>query len=517
MNELFTLIYNANIWTRDGKKTWMLIKNHKIEKIGDLTTIDEVESMNVLKLDLEGQTILPGLQDAHIHVYSLGRSKFRLQLNKPKSIAEMQNKLETYINDLVPNGEWVVGYNWDQDYMEDKRYPTRYDLDLINKDRSIILFRSCHHIAVLNSKALEELKITDESANPGGGVIEKDDRGIPTGILKETALNQVTPHIKIKNKQTRKKLLEQGLNECLKVGLTTVQTNDAEAWELYSELTDEDRIPIRVYLTVNFNEISSKIAPEAGSSKGLLKCDRVKLFADGSLGGQTAALRSPYADTKGCGVLIFTQEEMNKRVKLSNEAGYRLEVHGIGDLAVESILAAFEFAKLTKKDRPIITHCQVLGMDLIEKMKDMGAIANIQPPFVTTDSQWVEARLGKKSNRLQFSYAWKTIIQNGIVASGGSDSPIENPNPLLGIHAAMFRKDPKDETWRPEEKLTFREAIDLYTQGAAYAIKEENQLGKLKEGFWADFIVLDRDVVDNAELLKTAIVNQVWVDGTRRY
>ncbi|MFX1512066.1 MAG: amidohydrolase, partial [Promethearchaeota archaeon] len=384
----------------------------------------------------------------------------------------------------------------------------------IVKNRPVVLKRACRHLYVVNSKALEMVGITADTPDPEGGSIDRDDSGKPTGVLREKAIDLVDPYIKIKDKEARKKIIELGLQECLSVGLTTVQTNDIKAWQIYSELEDEGKLPIRVSLVPMHDEINEEHFPLPQTKKGLLQIDRVKLLADGGLGGHTAALREPYDDTGEKGQLIYTQEVLDEKTKLAKEKGYRLEIHGIGDLAVEYILNSFEAAGLTKDDRPVLTHCQVLGEDLIKRMEKMGVIASIQPPFVTTDSQWVEKRLGKME-RLKYAYAWKTLIDNGLFVASGSDSPVEKPDPLSGLYAAIFRYDPQGEVWRPEECLTFDQALKTYTEGAAYAIQEENSLGKLEESYKADFIVIDQDVSSQPELLKDTKVEQVWVDGKR--
>ncbi len=505
------LFYNGKIWTPHGQKSWMLVENTEIKEIGDPPR----PNLDTKSIDLHQKLVLPGLMDAHLHVYYTGLMERYLQLERPKSIAELLNKLTDYIDQYEEKEGWVVGFGWDQDYMEDKRYPTRYDLDQIEKERPIILYRGCWHVSVVNSKALEILGITADTPDPEGGSIDRDENGKPTGILRETALEVITPYTEIKEKETKKQILEIMLQKCLSVGLTTVQTNDYKAWELYSELEEEGKLPLRVYLVPSQEEILDNTFPSPQTRKGLLYVDRVKLFADGSLGGQTAALREPYVDTDEIGQLIYSQKDLNEKVMIAKEKGYRLEVHGIGDLAAEYILNAFDAAGLTKADRPIITHCQVLGKDLIDRMKKMGVIASIQPPFVTTDSQWVEQKLGE-TERLKYAYAWKTLIENGIYVAGGSDAPIESPAPLPGLHSAIFRHNPQGKVWKSEECLTFNEALKIYTEGGAYAIKEEKSLGRLEKGYKADFIVVDKDVSSNPELLKETKVEQVWVNGNRK-
>lgn len=504
------LLHNCHIWTDDGIQNWMLLNENIIEEIG-LGKLPESDN----RIDMNGNYIFPGLIDSHIHVYGLGRMSTRLYLDKPGSIFELQNRLQEYVSSN-PRLNWIIGHDWDQDYMEEGRYPNKSDIDFILKDKPVVLFRGGNHNAVVNSKALELMGITSETENPEGGLIDKDGDGEPTGILRETALSLVTEHIKIKDHETRKKIIIAGLEHCLKVGLTMVQSNDPDCWQIYKELDLENKLPIRVALTLFYRDLDRENVPSPNTKINLLTCDRVKLFTDGSLGGQTAALREVYSDTKKMGVTIHTQDELNAKVKKINDAGFRLEIHAIGDLAAEYTLNSFESANLEPESRPILTHGQVLSKDLILRIKNAGVIVNIQPQFVTTDSQWVNSRLGKDSDRLKYAYAWKTLIDSHIHVAGGSDAPIELPNPLHGIYAAIFRKSSKNETWKPEEKLTFQEAIDLYTKGGAFAAKRENELGQLRAGFLADFVVVNHDISSNQEQIRDTEIIEVWVDGIKR-
>ncbi|MFX1513274.1 MAG: amidohydrolase [Promethearchaeota archaeon] len=505
------LFHNGKIWTSRGLKSWMLVEDNLIKDIGH----KKEPNVGVRSINLHQKLVLPGLIDAHIHVYHTGMMKYSLHLDRPKSIAELQTELYEYTERFEDKDAWIVGFGWDQDYMEEKRYPTRFDLDHIVKDRPVALTRVCGHISIVNTQALEILGITADFPDPEGGSIDRDENGDPTGILRETAQEMVNPYTEKKDKETRKKIIETGLHECLSKGLTTVQTNDYNAWDLYCELEEEGKLAIRVYLTPMHEEILDDTFPAPQTKKGLLYVDRVKILMDGGLGGHTGALREPYADVDTTGQLIYSQEELNEKVKLSKEKGFRLEIHAVGDLAAEYILNAYETVGISKEDRPILTHCQLLGQDLIDRMKKLGVIANIQPSFVSSESPWIEKRLGK-TNRLKYAYAWKTLLENGLFVAGSSDSPVEKPNPLLGLYAAIFRRDPQGETWRAEECLTFEEALKIYTEGAAYAIKEENSLGRLEKGYRADFIVVDKDVSTNPELLKETRIEQVWVDGKRR-
>ncbi len=500
-----TIYFNAKIFTFNGIKSWMKVENGKIIELG----IGEVEQSDNSH-DMEQHIILPGLIDAHLHVFNLGYHTTTLNLSGSRSISEIQTKLKEFANNREG---WIIGRGWDQDLFEEKRYISKEDLDLIKPDQPVVLYRVCGHISVVNSCALEILGINQNTEDPNGGVIEKDKNGHPTGIIKEKALELLIPFIDV-DRDRQKEMIAIGLQKCLEVGLTTVQTNDEDAWIIYKELQNEGRMPIRVYLTPYHKEIGREDTPKPRTRDGLLYCDRVKLLADGSLGAHTAAMREPYADTDETGITVYTQTELNKLVGEANTAGYRVEFHAIGDLASEMVINAIEVNNVN--DRPIITHAQILGKDLIQKMKDLNIIANIQPPFIITDGAWVDTRLGIDSERRKYSYAWKTMIDAGIHVSGGSDAPVESNNPLLGIYSAIFREVNNGKIWREEERLTFEEALYIYTKGAAYTAKEEGRLGDLAPGFEADFIVLKEDVIDQPELLKDAKVQQVYISGIEK-
>ncbi len=504
--------YNGKIWTDEGEYTWIAVNElGVIENIG--SGEPPIADANI---DLKGRRILPGLHDSHIHVYSLGRSEFRLNLLNVQSIAELQTHLLDYATQHKEL-EWIVGFGWDQDQFTEQRYPNRADLDAVVPDKPVVLFRACHHIGVINSKAMKLLGITAETQDPFGGQIDRDEEG-PTGILREEALKFVTPFIEKQDDANRLEYFRRGLESCLKVGLTGVQTNDPKAWEAYKQLVDKGEMKIRTFLTLTYNDfVNDEKRPAPLETYGLLEAHRVKLFADGSLGASTAALNEPYSDNSASdperrGILIHTDEELLEKMKLIAEAGFVIETHAIGDRAAEQVLHTYD--KLGLKHQ-ILTHCQILSRDAIEMMKATQTIANIQPVFVFTDSLWAEKRVG---SRIKYSYAWKTLLEEGIVCAGGSDAPIENNNPLFGIYEAMFRRSKAfPQGWLMLEALTFEEAMSLFTINAAKAVGKEEILGRLAPGYLADFIVLDTDVVEDPKQLPIARVEEVYIAGAKVY
>jgi len=559
-----TLFYNGRIYASSDEfdlaspYSWMSMCDGRIIELSRSDSTPSPSSY-AKSHDLGGATILPGLIDAHIHVLMTGRNACQIQLQGCKTIEEMQQRIKTFMAKQQGDETNVplVGMGWEQD--EIGRYPTKADLDAVT-NRPLILWRICSHILVANSAALQAASIDASTPNPAGGAID-----YTAGILKETATELLRPQMEWMDTPERQLYyIRTGLRMCVENGLTAVQTNDENTWHLYTQLADRDELPLRVFLTIQQEEIGKEGRPKPKQQHGpLLQCHRVKLFADGALGAETASLSMPYVLPHRCaanhahaqhtasaeastastsssnyGLLIHSSSSLQSKVSFAHSQGFRVELHAIGDRAAEEGLNAFEKAGLTKADRPILTHCQVLREDLIARMAKHGVIADVQPQFTVTDSKWAKERLPEQL--LRYSYCWKTLLNAGVHVAGGSDAPIELPNPFLGIHAAIFRPTqqyplfppteqpdatvkeqplppikPSDQ-WRPSECLSVSEALHLYTRDAAYAAAMESKLGFLAVGGVADFVVIDRDVLRQPEEMVRVRVRQVYVDGVSR-
>jgi predicted amidohydrolase YtcJ len=496
------------------------------------------------RLDFGDRIVLPGLADAHIHVLATGKALSTIDFRQCRSIDDMRTAIVNWVETNEDGSQTgvLVGEGWAQDAMNG-RYPCAADfcdLPVHIASRPLVFYRACHHICVCNSVALQLLGLDSvHSACPPGGQIDRDPSGQPTGILRETAAD-LTRRIVPNTSELRSKYIQRGLAACLESGVTSVQTNDWASWPEYVALNDGGKLALRVFLTIPAVEIGCNGSPPANTVHSpLLSCHRVKLFADGSLGASTAALSAPYVELHRCagnhaheevpsnsGLLLYTKEQLTSEIARSRAAGFRLEIHVIGDLAAECALDALESAGSQPHERPILTHCQVLRADLIDRMQAMGVVADVQPQFVMTDSAWVDKRLPPQL--LSYAYAWKTLMSRGIVCAGGSDSPIESPFPLVGIHSAMRRPAPQlpDNIFRPSECLSFAQALWMYTAGAAYCAGAERTMGLLAPGYVADFVVIgervgaDESACDwfdrKPDQLLTTKVEQVWVAGDCR-
>ena len=454
-------------------------------------------------LDLGGGCALPGLTDAHVHILGYALTRALLPAGEAGSLPELAAMVAAAAADAPADG-WVVGQGWDHERWPDRRMPDRADLDRAGGGRPVYLGRTCGHIAVVSSNALARAGIAGGTRDPPGGVIDRDDAGEPTGVLRETALELVGRLIPRPGPEGAARLLTHALRECLALGITQVQTDDmgiaggpGPALELFRSVAGPEGVPVRITLMLPIDHFAAARREGMGTGWGdeWLRIGHVKVFSDGSLGGRTAALREPYADAPGTsGVLVQQPGELREICRRVHAAGSQLGVHAIGDraaaLVIESVAAAS--AEAPRPDaRHRLIHCQITGADTLPAMAAAGMVADIQPGFLASDTPWVTARIGP--GLASTSYAWGTILALGIPACGGSDAPIDPLDPMRAIASAVTRAGAPPELARPGERLGVDQALALYTSGAAFATFEEDRRGTLAPGMAADVTVLDRD------------------------
>jgi len=532
------LLYNGRILRPAGggeveAREWLFVERGLVSASGTGSPPKGLQADGTVLRDLKGQVVLPGLFDAHIHVFFLAKQSHAVNLEGCASIEELQERLRRHIAGEGPSIKtlaFVEGSHWDQELLG--RLPTRFDLDAVCPDHPVILYRRCWHIGVVNSKALEACGITADTPTVAGGAIDRDASGELTGVLREAALELLAPLTSSESSfEQKKKLLEEGLRLCASMGITSVQTNDSkqlgaisDSWDVYSSLADEGKLPCRVFLTVSCKDVGDDAVPQGPvvHPSGLLSCDRVKLWTDGALGARTAAVIEPYSDDPGnTGILQMTPGDIDSALLEAKRRNLRIEAHAIGDRAAMALLGSFE-CHLSPADRPVMTHCQILSRQLVQWMSRLGVVANVQPQFVPSDATIAPSRLGVGSERFQHSYAWATLRRHGVRLAGGSDAPVEPPAPLAGMRCAMTHESssPCGPPLRAEERLTFGEALEMYTVGAAYATRAERFLGALREGQEADFVVLAGIAGGgppgplSAEDLRDATPAEVWVRGS---
>ncbi|MEG2192070.1 MAG: amidohydrolase [Oscillospiraceae bacterium] len=505
-----TIYFNGKIYLeRDNFAPAMLVTDGIIKAVGDLHDVENQLTGDCQRVDLQGKTVLPGFNDSHLHILSVGVALACVVLHGVTSMAEILEKGREFLR-LHPmtEGDVLVGRGWNQDYFTDEnRLPTRYDLDKITTDFPVIYTRACGHMCVGNSKALQVAKIDRNTLPNEGGEIYKDENGEPNGLFSENAQAQL---ISIVPKDTPEKMakdLSLAMEYAASCGVTSVQTCDIrqDNWRNFNEafkiLYATDKNAIRTYHQSNFSDpviYKEFIDAGCGTKNGdaMFKYGPLKMFVDGSLGARTAYMREAYADDPTTrGISTMSVEHFDKMVKTADENGCQVAVHCIGDAAIEMVLNAY--AKVIKgknnTNRHGIVHCQITDEALVDRFLENDVLAYVQPIFIHYDMNVVAQRVGEKL--ASTSYAFGDMLRKGIHTSYGTDSPVENLNPFENLYCAVTRKrlDGAKE-YLPEQAVDIYDAVDQYTIGSAYASFEEGVKGRIKSGYYADFTVLDRDI-----------------------
>jgi predicted amidohydrolase YtcJ len=428
----------------------------------------------------------------------------------------------------TPKGEWVYGEGWNENNFPDRKIFHREELDEIAPDHPVMLTRVCRHAILVNTKALELAGINNKTENPQGGVIVRDNEGVATGYLLDQAqeiVKKVTPEA---SDSYLHRALSTAYEDLVSKGLVGLHTEDLNyytgfhnTYHAINNVIDGVEKKFRTNLLVH-HEVVDDMHDEGykyGEGNAFVTLGAMKIFADGAIGGRTALLSHPYNDApETSGVAIHEKEALFKLIKKARAYSMPIAIHTIGDLAAEYAIEAVEKYPPKSGQRDRLIHGQFLNEDLINRLEKLPIVIDIQPQFVSSDFPWVIERIGEE--RLPYAYAWKKLLNKGILCAGGSDTPIESADPLLGIHAAIARRsiEEKHEGYSSEEKLTPFEAIALYTIGSAQAISGEDTYGKISPGYVADFTILDSDIfiIDVDDIPSTNVVMTV-VDNTVVY
>ena len=526
-----TLIKNVEGYTLQGQKlvtfNGMVYDDGKVVKIGDAKVLGK-EFKKAKQIDGHGKTLLPGLIDAHGHVFRLGFKNSEVALVGTTTLATAQANIAAYAK-AHPERQWILGGGWNQEIWKLGRFPTASELDKVVADRPVRLVRVDGHAAWLNSKALQLAGITRDTPNPAGGSIERDNAGNPSGVLVDKAMALVSAVIPPYTDAEKSTSLSAALQEFGSLGLTSV--GDAgigiSEYAIYKQFADQGKLTTRIYAMIrdagdDFKTLS-KNGPLKGYAQDRLSVAAIKLYADGALGSRGAALLEPYSDDHNhSGLLFMDAASAQKNVEAGLKAGYQVNAHAIGDAANHELLDAFEnaYKQVGGKDlRNRIEHAQVITLHDIPRFKELNLIASMQPTHATSDMNMAEDRLGKE--RLKGAYAWQTFLKQGTIIAGGSDFPVESANPFFGLHAAVTRTDHAGTPingWRPEEAMTLTQAFRAFTLDAAYANHQEKVIGSLEKGKWADFILIDQNIfkIPAKDIWKTKVL-KTWLAGELIY
>lgn len=510
------------------------VKDGIIEYVGNEQNIPAEEV-----IDLQGKTMIPGMADSHLHLYAHCQNLTYVDLSQVKSINEMIAKMKEKA-ESTEKGQWIKGVNFDQTKWSDNRFPTLEEMDSISDSHPIILKRTCLHCVVANSQGLKLAGIGRYATSELGGKIELDEDGYPTGILREQTtkiFDDILPN-PLENEKTRDEIFQSALSDMASKGITTIHTYAAKIWQynedinIYRNFEKENKLPLRVTVCVDdYFEQEEITEDDMKNPHRLTQYGAFKVFTDGSLGSESAALREPYANNPDAkGLLISSEDALIDLISDAYGKGYQPAIHAIGDRALDVTLDAIEeairkYEALSPENHASerlpfrIIHAEIADPPSIERMRKLPVVIDMQPTFICTDLHWLEHLLGPE--RAKNSYPMKTMVEKGLILTGGSDCPVETYDPIIGIYAAVTRQDLDGEPvggFLPKEKLDVFNALAMFTRNVHYATGQENFLGTLEEGKFADLAVLDRDIFSVEENeIKDIKIEQTYLAGSCVY
>jgi len=537
------VLTNAKIETMDDAHAWagaLAIRGESIVAVSSITrdtedlqkasTVDAPDikpwlGAKTRVIDLRGAFVMPGFNDAHVHIGQSALNKLAIDFTGVQSLAEFQQRIRENIKDRAP-GEWITGFGWDQTLWPGRRDPTREDLDAVSSTLPMFFSRVDGHVAIANSLALKIAGVTQDTADPARGHIVRDPQtSQPTGLLQEDgAKNLVFSKMAAPSSAERRRGIELVLADAARNGITSLQdcsyleisrdvSFSKENLLIYQQLRREGKLTARITEWLDFTlpvATLEALRKEWGSTDPWLKTGALKAFLDGSLGSRTAALLAPYSDAPGTsGLLHLDAAKLALMAIARDRAGFQLAFHAIGDRANRVALdtfAAVVAANGPRDRRDRVEHAQIVAPEDFARYGSLDIIASMQPAHLLDDERWATGRLGPERSR--GAYAWRTMEQNNARLAFGTDHPVEPLNPLRGIYACVTRELPQGSaSWQPQESLPIKDCLRAYTTGSAYAEFEEKRKGTIAPGMLADLVVyaVDLNQIPARDLLTTKV------------
>ncbi|MCM3568612.1 amidohydrolase [Neobacillus mesonae] len=526
------IFLNGEVITVDADQSVVeavAVKENRIVYVGSNAGVSDWVGTETDVIDLQGKTLLPGFIDSHLHLLLYGANQLGVSC-KAKHIDSVGAILEDLRKKAkeTPKGEWVRAWGFNENAVKEKRFPTIAELDAISEDHPIIITRTCNHISVVNSKALEMANINENTPNPNGGVIEKDSIGALTGKLIEAA-NMEMSEIASYSESELLKAAKIASDHFIQAGITSVHdagANGSESFRILQQAIKNKDIRIRVYAIIcslnNSHEFVHKMINAGvvtGTGNERFKVGPAKLFTDGSSTGPTIATRDPYtSDSENSGILYYSEEEIYQVLGEAHKKGYQITVHAQGDKAIEMYLNCVERAikEYPREDhRHRIEHAGISMPDLQDRIKNLGLIPIPNPPF---PYEFGDTYLHNYGDRVNYMYAARDFIDRDIVAAAGSDAPVTDYHPLLGIHVAVNRKSQSGKEVGINQSISLMEAIRLYTWNGAYASFDEKIKGSIEVGKLADLIVLSESILKcKPDGIRDIKVEATMIDGELLY
>ncbi|AHG89988.1 Amidohydrolase 3 [Gemmatirosa kalamazoonensis] len=521
------VVTNARIYTVDGARpvaAAMAVRDGRVLFVGDERGALALKGGATRVVDLQGHTVLPGLVDAHGHLLGLGLALRNVDLVGTTSYDEVVQRVAARARE-APAGSWIVGRGWDQNDWGDTRFPTHEALSRAVPDHPVVLERVDGHAVLANAAAMRAAAVTARTRDPEGGRLERDASGAPTGVFVDNAMAIIDRVVPQPSREEQRAALKGAIAEAHRWGLVGVHDpgEPRAVIELMEDMAAKGELDLRTYVMIA--DDSAALAyyfargPRVALNDGRLWERAVKLYADGALGSRGAALLEPYADDpKNSGLLVSAPAHIQDVATRALKAGFQVNTHAIGDRGNRLVLDAYEkaLAAVPVADHRFrIEHAQILNHDDIPRFAALGVIPSMQASHQTSDMYWAANRLG--AARLLGAYAWRSLLDAGSVVPNGSDFPVEQVNPLISFHAAVSRQDARNWPaggWLPEQRMTRGEALKSMTLWPAFAAFQERDMGSLTPGKYADFVVLDRDImrVPDDQILGTRVLS-TWMGG----
>ncbi len=525
------IVTNARVYTADEAHPLaqaFAVRDGKIVFVGSATEAEALKGASTRTIDAEGKTVIPGIVDAHGHFGGLAQKLRSVDLVGTRSYDEVIARVVERARTL-PKGTWIQGRGWDQNAWGDTRFPTHEKLSAATPDNPVYLTRVDGHAGLVNTAAMRAASLTAASKDPSGGKIIRDASGAPTGVLIDRAQGMVGEKVPAASAADTRAALKDAINVMHRWGLVGMHDAGASRGmiDMYEDMAKSGELNLRLYVMISDDSAAIQhyfeVGPRSGLYGGQLWVRSIKLYADGAMGSRGAALLEPYSDDpNNSGLLLSAPAHIQDVAERALKQGFQVNTHAIGDRGNRVVLDAYEAAlkkNPTADHRFRVEHAQILNYDDIPRFAQLGVIPSMQASHQTSDMYWIGKRLGP--TRLLGAYAWRSLLNSGVVIPNGSDFPVEQVNPLISFHAAIARQDANDWPaggWLPEQKMTREEALRSITLWPAYAAFQEKDMGSITPGKFADFVMLDQDIMRvPVELVLGTKVLSTWIGGKEVY
>jgi predicted amidohydrolase YtcJ len=526
-----TIVTAERIYTSDDFRPVveaLLIRGDRVEFAGSLREVKARASRSAKTLAFPGRTIIPGMVDAHAHLLGLGQSLLLVRLQGSTTAEEVVSRIAARAAN-TKKGDWITGRGWDQNLWPVKEFPVHTALSSAVPDNPVFVSRIDGHAGFANALAMKLAGVTAATKDPEGGRIIRDAQGNPTGVFVDNAKELIERAIPSSSLAQLNEAVIGAIAEANKWGLTGIHDagEPRSVIEIYEKLARQGQYNLRNYVMVSADSADVQYytnrGPRSNLYNGRIWVRAIKMYADGALGSRGAAMLQPYSDDPGnVGLLLTPQRELQRIADLALRKGFQVATHAIGDRGNRVALDVYDSAlrkNPTADHRFRVEHAQVISLADIPRFAKLGVIPSMQASHQTSDMGWAEDRVGHE--RIKGAYAWRSLLDQGSIIPNGSDFPVEEVNPLLSFHAAVTRQNPSNQPpggWYPEQRMTREEALKAMTLWPAYAAFQEKILGSLSPGKYADFVVLDRDVmrVPVDQILQSTVIS-TWLGGKAVY